>query len=131
VSTFPAAVFNNPRGPARRHEANPFPAIWRTTSIVPLTPAIAADRQGVDIGYDPCDKIPQERVTRMPARRAHRRSDRFLIPIISSIPSIIIPFDVARNFGKGSLFGLGLVFLPFIFYPVLGFGDATYGGPSR
>ena len=28
--------------------------------------------------------------------------------------------DVARNFGKGTGFGLGLAFLGFIFYPILG-----------
>jgi hypothetical protein len=27
-------------------------------------------------------------------------------------------------------FGLGLVFLSFIFYPILGFGSAQYQGPS-
>ena len=35
--------------------------------------------------------------------------------------------DVAKHFGKGTGFGLGLAFLGAIFYPILGFGDATYG----
>ncbi|MHC4607720.1 MAG: DUF5684 domain-containing protein [Planctomycetota bacterium] len=47
------------------------------------------------------------------------------------MPTIIIPLDVARSFGKGFLFGLGLLFLPFIFYPVLGFGGARYVGPQH
>ena len=50
----------------------------------------------------------------------------FLIPIVNLIPSILIPIDVAKNFGKGIGTGLGLIFLPFIFYPILGFGSAEY-----
>lgn len=50
----------------------------------------------------------------------------FLIPIINIIPSILIPIAVAKNFGKGIGTGLGLFFLPFIFYPILGFGSAEY-----
>jgi hypothetical protein len=33
---------------------------------------------------------------------------------------------VARNFGKGAGFGIGLALLGFIFFPILGFGDAQY-----
>ena len=33
---------------------------------------------------------------------------------------------LAKSFGKGMGFGLGLVFLPFIFFPRLGFGAAKY-----
>jgi hypothetical protein len=47
------------------------------------------------------------------------------IPIVSLI-LLVIPFDIAKKFGKGTGFGLGLLFLPFIFYPILGFGDAQY-----
>lgn len=42
---------------------------------------------------------------------------------------IIYPFVVfplAKNFGKGAGFGLGLLVLPFIFWPMLAFGDARY-----
>lgn len=49
-----------------------------------------------------------------------------LIPIISIIPGIMIPMSIARNFGKSGMFGVGLIFLPFIFYPILAFGDAEY-----
>ena len=37
-----------------------------------------------------------------------------------------VPFGVARRFGKGRLFGLGLLFLPFVFFPILGSGSAPY-----
>lgn len=54
----------------------------------------------------------------------------FLIPIVSIIAAIITMIDLAKSFGKGAGFGLGLAFLGFIFFPILGFGDAQYQGPS-
>lgn len=53
-----------------------------------------------------------------------------LIPIVQLIVGIIVSIDVAKSFGKGTGFGLGLAFLGPIFYPLLGFGDATYRGPA-
>jgi len=50
------------------------------------------------------------------------------IPLVNFIVIIIVVIDLAKNFGKGTGFGLGLAFLPFIFYPILGFGDAKYRG---
>lgn len=50
------------------------------------------------------------------------------IPIVGLIVSIIVMLAVAENFGRSALFGLGLAFLGFIFFPVLGFGDAQYRG---
>lgn len=50
-----------------------------------------------------------------------------LAVIISGIIYIfILPFRVAKMFGKGFWFGLGLLFLPVIFYPILAFGNAQY-----
>ncbi len=49
-----------------------------------------------------------------------------LIPFVSIIVSIVVAIDIAKNFGKGTGFGIGLAFLGFIFYPILGFGDAEY-----
>jgi hypothetical protein len=37
---------------------------------------------------------------------------------------------LAAKFGKGVGFAIGLIFLPFIFYPILGFGDAQYSGAA-
>ena len=51
-----------------------------------------------------------------------------LIPFVNVIIMIILDIDVARNFGKGVGFGIGLVLLPFIFFPILGFGSAQYQG---
>ena len=53
-----------------------------------------------------------------------------LIPLVNFIIMIIISIDIAKNFGKGVGFGLGLVFLGFIFFPILGFGSAQYHGSA-
>lgn len=50
----------------------------------------------------------------------------FIIPLVNLVVAIIVSIDVAKCFGKGVGTGLGLAFLPFIFYPILGFGEATY-----
>jgi hypothetical protein len=41
---------------------------------------------------------------------------------------IIICIDIAKRFGKGGGFAVGLILLPFIFFPILGFGSAQYQG---
>ncbi len=48
------------------------------------------------------------------------------IPVVNLIIAITLSIGIARNFGKGAGFGLGLAFLGFIFYPILGFGGAQY-----
>lgn len=53
-----------------------------------------------------------------------------LIPFVNFIIFILVDIAVAKSFGKGAGFGLGLLFLPFIFFPALGFGDAQYIGPQ-
>ena len=53
-----------------------------------------------------------------------------LIPIVNIVIAIILAIDLAKAFGKGAGFGLGLIFLGFIFYPILGFGSATYTKPA-
>ena len=54
----------------------------------------------------------------------------YFIPLVNIIIHLIVSLDVARNFGKGSAFGVfGLwIFAP-IGYPILGFGGAQYQGP--
>ena len=49
-----------------------------------------------------------------------------LIPLVNLVVVVIMCIDIARKFGKGTGFAVGLFFLGFIFYPILGFGDATY-----
>jgi len=50
----------------------------------------------------------------------------FLIPCVSIVAWIIVAFDVAKAYGKGAGYGIGLIILPFIFLPILGFGSAAY-----
>jgi hypothetical protein len=52
-----------------------------------------------------------------------------LIPFVNVIAAIIILIDLAKAFGKTAGYGIGMVILPFIFIPMLGFGSATYRGP--
>ncbi len=50
----------------------------------------------------------------------------FFIPFVNIVISIIVVYDLAKNFGKGGAFTLGLIFLPIIFYPILAFGKSAY-----
>ncbi len=52
----------------------------------------------------------------------------FFIPLANLIVNIIVNIDIARNFGKGAGFGVGLYFLPFIFFPIIAFSDAQFTG---
>ncbi len=53
-----------------------------------------------------------------------------LLLICFPIFYIILSIDLAKSFGKGVGFGIGLILLPFIFALILGFGSAQYQGPS-
>ena len=48
------------------------------------------------------------------------------IPVVNFIIIIILSIALAKKFGKGTGYGLGLAFLGIIFYPMLGFGSAQY-----
>lgn len=53
------------------------------------------------------------------------------IPCVGFVVSIVLLADLAKSFGKGVGFAVGMIFLPFIFVPLLGFGDAKYAGPAN
>ena len=53
------------------------------------------------------------------------------IPLVGIVIAIILSIDIAKAFGKGAGFGLGLAFLGFIFYPILAFTDVNYEQPFR
>ena len=53
-----------------------------------------------------------------------------MIPFVNFIFAIIINVDLAKSFGKGVGFAIGLILLSPIFIMILGFGDATYQGPA-
>jgi hypothetical protein len=54
----------------------------------------------------------------------------FLIPIVNLVFAIMMLHQLSLSFGKDSGFTLGLLFLGFIFYPILAFGDSKYEGPG-
>lgn len=48
------------------------------------------------------------------------------VPLVNLIVFVLICMGVAKNFGKSELYGIGLALLGFIFFPLLGFGNARY-----
>ena len=55
----------------------------------------------------------------------------FFIPVVGFVYEIIFDIRLAKAFGKGTGFILGLIFLPNIFSLILGFGSAEYLGPHN
>lgn len=56
----------------------------------------------------------------------------YFIPFVNIIVSLLIAIDVAKAFGKDTLYGVVLLWLfQAIGYLLLGFGDAQYIGPSK
>ena len=51
-----------------------------------------------------------------------------MIPGVNIIVSIMLTVDLARVFGRGAGFVLGLIFLSPIFFPILAFGSSRYVG---
>ena len=54
----------------------------------------------------------------------------FCIPIVNIVFVIWMTNLLSKSFGKEVGFTLGLIFLSFIFYPILGLGDSKYNGPA-
>ena len=53
----------------------------------------------------------------------------FLIPGVNIVFAVWTINMISKSFGKDEGFTAGLVILGFIFWPILGFGDAKYQGP--
>jgi hypothetical protein len=51
------------------------------------------------------------------------------IPVVNIIYLIWMINMLSKSFGKDEGFTVGLLLLGFVFYPILGFGDAKYLGP--
>ena len=52
------------------------------------------------------------------------------VPVVGVVIWIVVALDLATSFGRGTGFGLGLAFLPFVFGPILAFGGSSYRGPA-
>ena len=48
-----------------------------------------------------------------------------LIPLYNIYFGFKVNIDLAHKFNQSTGFGIGLVLLPFVFYPILGFGNAS------
>ena len=48
------------------------------------------------------------------------------VPIANIVIVIMMLAGIAKNFGKGVGFVFGMIFLPIIFWPILGLGSAEY-----
>lgn len=53
------------------------------------------------------------------------------VPGANVVVGIWVTNLLAKSFGKNEGFTLGLIILPFIFYPVLGFGNASFQGKAE
>jgi hypothetical protein len=56
----------------------------------------------------------------------------FFVPLVNLVIMILADIGLAKNFGPGAGFAVGLILLPIIFLPILAFGSATYraGAPG-
>ena len=52
------------------------------------------------------------------------------VPLVNFVVSILVTIGLAKAFGRGAGFVVGLIFLPFIFYLILAFGCDEYRDPS-
>ncbi|HVY44816.1 MAG TPA: DUF5684 domain-containing protein, partial [Minicystis sp.] len=48
------------------------------------------------------------------------------VPVANFIVALIVVFALAEKFGQGFGFGVGMLLLPVVFYPMLAFGSAQY-----
>ena len=53
------------------------------------------------------------------------------VPIVGLVYAIKATNLLSKSFGKGSGFTAGLIFLPFVFWPILAFGEAKYTEPTE
>jgi hypothetical protein len=63
----------------------------------------------------------------------HRIADKpgwwlilYVVPVVNLVITIVVFLALAEKFGKGIGYAFGLIFLSFIFLPLLAFGDAEY-----
>ena len=52
-----------------------------------------------------------------------------LIPIVNIVLIIMVYNAISHAFGKSAGFTVGMILLPFVFWPILAFSDAKYSAP--
>lgn len=53
------------------------------------------------------------------------------VPVANLVISVIMALDLAKVFGKSVGFGVLSIFFPYVTYPMLAFGKATYTAPAK
>ncbi len=53
-----------------------------------------------------------------------------LIPYVNFVIEIITMLKLAKSFGKSTGFAIGLIFIPTVFWLILGFDSSKYIGPN-
>lgn len=53
-----------------------------------------------------------------------------LVPCVNIVVAVWIINLLSKSFGQSEGFTIGLIVLPFVFFPILGFGNYQYLGPS-
>lgn len=53
------------------------------------------------------------------------------VPFVNAVMAVLLPFKLAKSFGKGMGYGFGLLFFSCVFYPMLAFGQAKYIGAEH
>jgi len=52
------------------------------------------------------------------------------VPFVNIVVYIMVTNELSKVFNKGVGTTIGLLFLPIVFFPILGFGDAKYSKPA-
>jgi hypothetical protein len=52
----------------------------------------------------------------------------FCIPFVNLVFYILTYIELAKKFGKDTGFAIGMIIIPIVFLPILGFGKSTYQG---
>ena len=50
----------------------------------------------------------------------------FFVPVVQIVAQVMVNYDIALSFNKDWGMAFGLTFLPWIFFPMLGFDKSTY-----
>jgi len=54
----------------------------------------------------------------------------FFLPCVNIVGWVLVTVELAKSFGKDVGYAVGMILLPFIFYPMLAFSDARYQAPA-
>lgn len=55
------------------------------------------------------------------------------VPMVNIVFAVVLAVRTAKAYGKGSGFAVGMLFFPYLFYPILAFSSSTYylGNPAN